>query len=322
MAVALDHATSALLAQLAESGIKPLSESTPAEARQLAAGLADLAGPGPRMARADDLTVTAGDGADIPIRVLVPPQGARGVIVWLHGGGWVIGTIDEADTVGRKLAERTSCAVVLVDYRLAPEHRYPTAVDDSWDALNWIAAHLTDIAGRDDVPLIVAGDSAGGNLAAIMAQRARDRGGPQIALQVLIYPVTDADFDRPSYVDEANQLILTRDAMIWFWDHYAPDPERRAEPDASPIRAASLDSLAPAVVLTAEHDPLRDEGEAYADALRDAGVAVDFRRHEGQTHGFFTLLMLPGSERGFQQVVKAVQACTVTYAKQHAAHVG
>jgi acetyl esterase len=322
VAVALDYATSALFAQLAEGGIKPLHESTPEEARQLSAGLADLAGPGPRMASADDLTVTAADGSSIPVRVLVPPQGARGVIVYLHGGGWVIGTIDEYDTLGRKLAERTSCAVVLVDYRLAPEHRYPTAVDDSWDALTWAAEHLDDIAGRNDVPLIVAGDSAGGNLAAILAQRARDRGGPQIALQVLIYPVTDADFERSSYADPENQLLLTREAMVWFWDHYAPDAERRAEPDASPLRAASLDSLPPAVVLTAEHDVLRDEGEAYADGLRDAGVAVDFRRHEGQTHGFFTLLMLPGSERGFQQVVKAVQACTVTYAKQHAAHVG
>ncbi len=165
------------------------------------------------------------------------------------------------------------------------------------------------------MPLIVAGDSAGGNLAAVVALRARDRGGPRIALQVLIYPVTDADLDRPSYVDPDNQLLLTRDAMVWFWDHYVPDAARRAEPDASPLRADSLAGLPPAVVLTAEHDVLRDEGEAYAERLREAGVPVDFRRHEGQTHGFFTFLMLPGSERGFQHVVKAVRACTVAHAK-------
>ena len=317
--MALDHATNALMEQMAASGLKPLHESTPEEARQLSAAFADMAGPGPRMARADDLTVTAADGHPIPIRVLVPLQGARGVIVWLHGGGWVIGTIDQADTLGRKLAERTSCAVVLVDYRLAPEHRYPVAVDDCWDALTWTAEHLVDVAGRDDVPLIVAGDSAGGNLAAVMALRARDRGGPRIDLQVLIYPVTDADFDRASYADAENQLILTREAMVWFWDHYAPDAARRAEPDASPLRAASLADLPPAVVLTAEHDVLRDEGEAYAAALEAAGVPVDFRRHAGQTHGFFTMLVLPGSERGFQQVVKAVQACTVAHAKQRTA---
>jgi acetyl esterase len=308
-----------MLAQFAEAGGKPLHESTPEEARALGAALAEMSGPAPRMARREDITVTAGDGYDIPVRILVPPQQTRGVIVWLHGGGWVIGAIDECDTLGAKLAERTSCAVVLVDYRLAPEHRYPTAVDDCWAALEWAAANRSDLAGNPDAPLIVAGDSAGGNLSAVMALRARDRGGPPIALQVLIYPVTDADFTRPSYVDDANQLLLTGDAMVWFWDHYVPDAGRRAEPDASPLKAGSLGGLPPAVVLTAEHDVLRDEGEAYADALRDAGVDVNFRRHDGQMHGFFTLLMLPGSERGFQQVVRAVRASTIAHEKAAAA---
>jgi acetyl esterase len=316
--VALDHATKRILEELATSGAAPLHEGTPEDARQLSASLAAMAGPAPRTARAEDLTVPAADGHAVPIRILVPPQGARGVLVYFHGGGWVIGTIDEYDTLGRKLAERTSCAVVLVDYRLAPEHRYPTAADDSYAALTWIAEHVSDIAGRADVPLIVAGDSAGGNLAAVMAQRARDRGGPDIALQVLIYPVTDADFDRPSYTDPDNQLLLTREAMVWFWDHYVPDLAQRRQPDASPLRAESLAGLPPAVVLTAEHDVLRDEGEDYAERLREAGVDVDARRHEGQTHGFFTILLLPGSERGFQHVVKAVQRCTVTHAKRRA----
>ena len=304
----VDVATRRLLEQMAAAGAKPLHESTPEEARALGAKFAELAGPGPAMARVAEHGVPGPHG-DVPVRVLVPFETARGVIVYYHGGGWVLGRVDEFDTLARKLAERTSCAVALVDYRLAPEHRYPVAVEDSYAVLEWVGEHLREIAGREDVPLIVAGDSAGGNLAAVMALRARDRGGPPIALQVLVYPVTDADFERPSYTDPENQLLLTREAMIWFWDHYAPDLSRRSEPDASPLRAADLSGLPPAVVLTAEHDVLRDEGEAYAERLADAGVPVDFKRHAGQTHGFFTLLMLPGSERGLQQVVKAVRAC-------------
>ncbi|MGF1595839.1 MAG: alpha/beta hydrolase [Acidimicrobiales bacterium] len=310
----LDVATATLLEQMAEAGGKPLHECTPEEARAFGEAVAAMAGPAPAMARADDHRIPV-EGGEIAVRVLVPPQGARGVIVYLHGGGWVIGTIDEYDTLARKLAERTSCAVVLVDYRLAPEHRYPVAVDDAYAGLEWTADNLEMIVGRPDAPLIVAGDSAGGNLAAVMAQRVRDRNGPEIALQVLVYPVADADFDRPSYTDAENQLILTREAMMWFWDHYVPDPDRRLESDASPLRAGDLTGLAPAVVLTAEHDVLRDEGEAYAEALAAAGVTVDARRHEGQTHGFFSLLMLPGSERGFQQVVKAVKACVIRHAR-------
>jgi acetyl esterase len=307
--MALDPATLLLLEQMAEDDVKPLHESTPAEARAFDAMLAELAGPGPEMGRVEERTIQGPDG-QATLRVLVPVQDPRGVLVYYHGGGWVTGSIDENDTVARKLAERTACAVILVDYRLAPEYRYPTAVDDSYAALEWVGAHLSDIAGYE-APLILAGDSAGGNLAAVMALRARDRGGPPIALQVLVYPVTDADFDRPSYVDPENDLLLTRDGMIWYWDHYLPDASRRTEPDASPLHAENLSGLPPAVILTAEHDVLRDEGEAYAARLQEANVPTELQRYAGQTHGFFSLLMLPGSELGFQQVVKAVKACIV-----------
>jgi acetyl esterase len=300
--------------QMAAVRTTPIHECSPAEARELAEAAAALAGPAPVMAEVEDHRVPVA-GGEITVRVLVPPQGARGVIVYLHGGGWVIGTIDSYDTMARKLAERTSCAVAIVDYRLAPEHRYPVAVDDSYAALEWTAARTELITGRPDAPLIVAGDSAGGNLAAVLALRARDRNGPPIALQVLVYPVTDADLSRASYVDDDNQLLLTTDAMAWFWDHYVPDAARRHEPDASPLRAADLAGLPPAVVLTAEHDVLRDEGEAYAERLQAAGVPVELRRHAGQMHGFFTLLLLPGSERGYQQVVKAVRACLIRHAQ-------
>ncbi len=309
----LDFATAELLQQLAEGDGKPLHESSVGEARVFAASLAAQAGPAPTMFRVEERRLAVADGG-APIRILTPLERPAGVIVYYHGGGWVLGSIDETDTVARKLAERTSCAVVLVGYRLAPERRYPVAVDDSWAALEWVGEHLDGIAGTG-APLFVAGDSAGGNLAAVMALRARDRGGPSIAAQILIYPVTDADFGRPSYVAPENQLLLTREAMVWFWEHYAPDASRRAEADASPLRAADLSGLPPAVVMTAEYDVLRDEGEAYAERLREAGVAVNFMRHEGQTHGFFTLLMLPGSERGFQQVVKAVRATIHDYGR-------
>ncbi len=313
----LDLATRTFLEQMAAAGGKPLHEGTPAEARALGPAIAAMAGPGPEMARIEQHQVPVAGGT-IPVRVLVPFEHPRGVIVFYHGGGWVIGSIDEYDTLGRKLAERTSCAVAMVGYRLAPEHRYPVAVDDSYAALEWVAKRIGEIAGRE-VPLVVAGDSAGGNLAAVMALRARDQGGPKISLQVLVYPVTDADFSRPSYVDPANALLLTREGMVWFWDHYVPDASRRAEPDASPLRAASLAGLPPAVVLTAEHDVLCDEGEAYAKRLAEAGVAVDQKRYAGQTHGFFSMLMLPGSELGIQQVVKAIRANLVHASKKIAA---
>ncbi|MBH77144.1 MAG: esterase [Dehalococcoidia bacterium] len=301
----LDFATTELLKQLAESDSKPLHMGSVDEARTFSASMADQQGPAPAMFGVEEHNLSTPEGT-IHLRVLIPLKQPAGVIVYYHGGGWVIGSIDETDTVARKLAERTSCSVVLVEYRLAPEHRFPAAVNDSYAALSWASEHLPEIS-RPNAPLFVAGDSAGGNLAAVMALRARDQGGPPIAAQILIYPVTDADFERPSYTDPANQLLLTREAMAWFWNHYAPEPEHRQNTEASPLRASDLRGLPPAVVLTAEHDVLRDEGEAYAEQLRKAGVPVNFVRYEGQTHGFFTLLMLPGSEAGFQQVVKAVR---------------
>ena len=307
--MALDSATVKFLEQMADGDGESLLKGTPYEARAFASRIAELAGPAPEMERVEERTIEGTDG-EATLRILVPIEHPRGVLVYYHGGGWVTGSPDEYDTVARKLAERTSCAVVLVGCRLAPEHRYPTAVDDSYAALEWVGKHLSDIVGQG-APLIVAGDGSGGNLAAVTAIRARDRSGPPIALQALIYPVTDADFDRPSYLDPENELLLTREAMIWSWDHYLPESSRRTEPDASPLHAENLRELPPAVILTAEHDVLRDEGEAYAARLQEAHVSTDLQRYAGQMHGFFTLLMLPGSELGFQQVVKAVKACIV-----------
>ncbi|MET9251859.1 alpha/beta hydrolase [Nonomuraea sp. NPDC003709] len=299
--MSLDDATAQFLKQMSEAGGKPLHEMTPEEARAMGGALGDLYGKGPEMARVEEAVIQAADGGSFGARVLVPVEDPRAVIVYYHGGGWVIGALDEFDTLGRTLAHRTGCAVVLVDYRLAPEHRYPVAARDAYDALCWAAAK------EPDLPIIVAGDSAGGNLSAVVAQRSRDEGGPATALQVLVYPVTDHDLDTASYTDPANQLMLSRDSMIWFWDHYAPDPATRANPDASPLRARDLSGLPPAVVLTAEHDVLRDEGEAYARRLREAGVPVLFKRFEGQMHVFFTMVnVLPGSAAAITMVVEAI----------------
>ena len=292
----LDDATAAFLAALAESGLPPLHELSPQEARAAGAGMTALYGRGPEMLRVED--VDCG-------RLLVPGERVRGVIVYYHGGGWVLGTVDQFDALGRRLAARTGCAVVLVDYRLAPEHPYPAAVEDAWSALEWTAAHLEEIAG-DPVPLIVAGDSAGGCLAAVVAQRAREV-GPEIALQVLVYPVTDCDLDRGSYLEPENQLVVGRDTMKWFWDLYAPDPAVRSRPDASPLRAADLAGLPPAIVLTAQYDPLRDEGKAYAERLAQAGVRVEHRHFDDQMHTFFMLGdALPGSAEGLDFVADAI----------------
>jgi cation diffusion facilitator CzcD-associated flavoprotein CzcO/acetyl esterase/lipase len=296
----LDEASARFITELAASGMPPLHELSPREAREAGSLLAALYGRGPRMARVEDVEL-----GSVRLRLLVPNERARGVIVYYHGGGWVLGSLEQFDALARRLAAGSGCAVVLVDYRLAPEHRYPTAVEDAWTALEWTAAHIEEIAAGS-VPLIVAGDSAGGCLAAVVAQRSREA-GPEIALQVLVYPVTDCDLDRDSYLDPSNQLLVSRDTMAWFWDHYAPDTSVRSSPDASPLRARTLAGLPPAVVLTAEHDVLRDEGEAYAERLARDGVRVEHERFDGQMHGFFMMGdILPASAAGLDLVVQAI----------------
>lgn len=295
--MALDHATMAFLQELARGGRYSIEEQTPAQAREASDALRELLGPGPEVVGTHEERLTTSDDGEFLVRVLAVDR-PRGVIVYLHGGGWVIGSLDQCDHLGRLLATRTGCTVVLVDYRLAPEHPHPAAVEDAWAAVRWAADRF---AGG---PLIVAGDSAGGNLAAVVAQRAGERGGPEIAAQVLVYPVTDHDVDNATYTDPENQLLLSRASMMWFWNHYAPDHVDRSSPSASPLRAESLAGLASAIVLTAEHDPLRQEGEEYARRLRNAGVPVEHRRFEGQMHGFFTMVgVLPGQVIALDYVV-------------------
>ncbi|MEM7460837.1 MAG: alpha/beta hydrolase fold domain-containing protein, partial [Pseudomonadota bacterium] len=298
----LDLASTALLAQLAAMGGPGFHEMEPEEARLVGGGISESFPPGPDMASVRDETVTGGDGATFRVRVLCAIDTPRAAIVFYHGGGWVLGDIDQYDTLGRQLAARTGAAVILVDYRKAPEHPYPAAAHDAWDALKWVDANLNAIAGKR-VPIIVAGDSAGGNLAAVVAQRAKAENGPDISLQLLVYPVTDAAMDTPSYANPDNQLLLDAPLMEWFWDHYVPNKEDRLKPDASPIRADDLSGLPPALVVTAEYDVLRDEAEAYGEALKAAGVPVTLKRFDRQMHNFFAMPgMLPAAATALEYV--------------------
>jgi acetyl esterase len=227
------------------------------------------------------------DADGVPVRIYRPsPDPGLPVLVVFHGGGWVIGTAEQFDGIARQLANASDAIVVSVDYRLAPEHPFPAPLDDCWRAVQWTAAHAAEFGG-DPARLAVGGDSAGGNLAAVCALRARDAGLP-IALQVLIYPVCDCDFTTGSYGDNAEGYFLEREEMEWFFDCYtAGGKHDPADPSISPMRANDLAGVAPALVLTAEFDPLRDEGEAYAAKLRAAGVDVETMRYEGMIHGFF-----------------------------------
>lgn len=306
--MAIDEATAGFLAAMAAAG-PPIHELSAPEARLATGALKDLYGTGPEMAEVRDEKVPV-EGDSILVRVLRPSDAPRGVLVYFHGGGWVIGSVEEYDTLGRILAARTGLTTVLVGYRKAPEHPYPTAVEDAWAALAWADARRSELAGGSAgaaVPLVVAGDSAGGNLAAVLTQRARAAGGPAIDAQVLVYPATRLDAESPSYHEPENQLLLSMQSMTWFLDQYVPDVAARAEPDASPGRAEDFSGLPPAVVVIAEHDPLRDEGEDYARRLEAAGVPVRSRRFEGQMHAFFQMVnILPGSAAGIDYVVAAL----------------
>jgi acetyl esterase len=227
------------------------------------------------------------DAAGVPVIVYKPSAEPNlPILVVIHGGGWVIGSAGEYDLIARQLANASGAIVVSVDYRLAPEHPFPAPLDDCWTALQWTVANAAAIGG-DASRVAIGGDSAGGNLAAVCALRARDEGAPHLALQVLVYPVCDHDSDTASYVENAEGFLLEREEMQWFFDCYAPAGVDRADWRISPLRAPDLHGVAPAVVITAEYDPLRDEGEAYAEALRAAGVAVEHKRYDGMIHGFF-----------------------------------
>ena len=261
---------------------------------------------GEPVASVEDRAITA-NGAQIPLRIYRPEGGpaVTPALVWFHGGGWVIGSLDGSDFGCRIMANASGCTVISVDYRLAPEYKFPTAVDDCLAVTKWVAENGPEL-GVDGARIAVGGDSAGGNLAAVVSQLARDGGGPAIASQALVYPVTNYDFSTASYRDNAEGYLLERDSMEWFWGHYLRSEADGASTKASPLRHTNLAGLPPAIVLTAEFDPLRDEGEAYAERMRAAGVPVEARRYDGQIHGFFANPAIDDGSEAARHVGKAV----------------
>ena len=275
----------AFLDQLAAMGGRPLHELTPGEARSMALP-PDLAGPEQPVHRVEDRHVP-GPSGPIPVRVYTPAEGKRPALIYFHGGGFVLGNLDMADRPCRELANLSGCVVVSVDYRLAPEHRFPAAVDDAYAATRYVAAH-PDQFGVDADAIAVGGESAGANLAAVTALRARDERAPRLAFQLLVYPQVDFEDESPSMRDFADGHFLTRASIDYFAGHYLAKPADRRHPYASPLHA-DLRGLPPAFIITAECDPLRDQGEAYASQLQRAGVSVESRRYAGMIHPFFSL---------------------------------
>ncbi len=249
-----------------------------------------------------------GPNGPVPVRVYRPAGDTpKPVVVYYHGGGWVLGSLETHDGTCRRLADGADAVVVSVDYRMGPEDRFPAAVDDSYAALTWVADNAAEL-GADAGRLAVAGDSAGGNLAAVVSQLARVD-GPAIRFQLLIYPVTDHEFTSVSMEENSEGYYLTRDAMRWFYDHYLNDPIEGDDPRVSPIRNADLAGLPPAFVMTAQYDPLRDQGIAYADAMRAAGNDVAMTLYEGLFHGFISMFdLIDAGKAAFDDAIAAVVA--------------
>jgi len=286
--MALDPQAANVIDLIVKSGRPPYHQLTPKDARQMFRETRPASTPpAPQIGAVRDV-LTEGAQA-IPLRVYRPPGVSDSrrlpVLVYFHGGGWVIGDLETHDVLCRQLTAEAGVSVIAVDYRLAPEHKFPAAADDAWAATRWIAAHAAEL-GVDADRLAVGGDSAGGNLAAVVALLAREAGGPRIALQILLYPVTDLVSESQSYADLADGYMLTRDSMRWFRAQYLAREQDAADWRVSPLRAPSLVGLPPALVVTAGYDPLRDEGEAYARRLREAGVSVDAVSFGGMIHGF------------------------------------
>ena len=288
------------------AGMKPIETLSPAEARRQMEETARSrkAEPLP-VARVEERTI-AGPAGPIRVRLYWPEAGGTPpAIAYYHGGGHVIGSLDTHDLIARNLCHGAASLVVSVDYRMGPEHRFPAAVEDSWAALEWLHANAAAI-GADPERIAVHGDSAGANLAAVAALLARDRGGPRLRLQSLVYPVADYTLSAPSYETYADGYgLLTRGAMQWFQRHYLRSPADADDWRASPIKAASLAGVAPAIIVTAECDVLHDDGANYAAALRRAGVEVEYRDYPGMIHAFFGMMPAVDDAMNAQRAVWA-----------------
>ncbi|MGE0682933.1 MAG: alpha/beta hydrolase [Candidatus Binatia bacterium] len=308
----LNPQAKAFLDQAAASGAPPLNAMPLAEARKT---LNALFIPEQKEAihKVEDRQISGPGGHQIPLRIYTPDaKGQLPVLLFFHGGGWVLGDIESHDSVCRELANKVGCIVVSVDYRLAPEHKFPSAPEDCYAATKWVALNAAAFGG-DPSRIAVGGDSAGGNLTAAVAQMAADRGAPSLAYQLLIYPVTNYAFDTPSYRDNADGYLLTREMMQWFWKQYLSTDEDGKNAYASPMQAREVRRTAPAFVITAEFDPLRDEGEAYGERLKKEGVPVEMKRYDGAIHGFFSFGHI--MDQGKQVVADAAARLKAALAK-------
>lgn len=274
----------AVLDQMVAAG-PPLHHLSPAEARKAVEAMRATKGEPERVAKVENRTFR-GPAGNLAVRIYTPDgRGPFPVLVYFHGGGWVVGSIETVDASCRSLANLAGCMVVSADYRLAPEHKFPAAVDDCYAATRWAALHAASFHG-DPARMAVGGESAGANLAAVVALMAQERGSTPLVLQLLLYPVLDYSFDRPSHKENGEGYFLTNDMMLWYWRQYLNSDADGESHLASPLRAKYLQGVAPAAIYTAEFDPLRDEGAAYAAKLREAGVRVQYKCCEGLIHGF------------------------------------
>lgn len=286
----------AFLDKIAAAGVPPVEALTLEELRMAIAWRRSYAGLPEATAKVEDRTILSPTG-ELPLRIYTPEgQAPFPVLVFFHGGGWTTGDLDTMDTPLRALTNRAGCVVVSVDYRLAPEHKFPAAVEDAYTATRWVAENASVVQG-DPTRIAVGGDSSGGNLAAAVALMARDRGEPSLIYQLLVCPVTNYDFSTLSYQENGDGYLLTKNSMVWFWKQYLKDDNDGHNPYASPLQAQDLSGLPPALVITAEYDPLRDEGEAYAAQLQLSGVSVVTKRYEGMIHGFFEMAALLDTAR-------------------------
>ena len=286
----LDPQVAALLKQMVDMRLPELHTMTPKAAREFFDGSLKLVLGNPeKVSKVEDAKIT-GPAGPIPIKIYTPEgKGPFPIFVYIHGGGWVLGNIPMGDNFCRAIANKSSCVVVSVEYRLSPEHKFPAAVDDSYAAVEWVAGNANRING-DSARVAVGGDSAGGNLSAVVSLKARDKGRKFPIYQVLIYPPTDLSEHTTNSIKECSEgYYLTGADMIWFGDQYFEKGQDRRVPDASPLLAPDLSNLPPALIITAGFDPLRDEGEAYGERLKKAGVPAKVSRYSGMIHGFITM---------------------------------
>ena len=288
--MALDPQVRHVLGLVEKAGYPEFWQVSPKEARELFDKTAPvLDAPFEEVARFEQIRAP-GPAGELRVNLYAPKPEAAGplpLLVYFHGGGFVVGSLESYDRLCRALANRAGCLIASVDYRLAPEHRFPAAPDDCIAAARWLAAHAAEI-GADPARIAVGGDSAGGNLAAVTALQARD-GGPKLAFQLLVYPCAGARQDEPSHFAFAEKLLLTRKSILWFYDHYVASAADRSDWRLAPLLAPDLAGLPPALVIVAGHDPLRDEGVAYAERLKAAGVPAELANYDGMVHGFFSL---------------------------------